>query len=56
MCNDYCKSYEKWGLTACEGCAGRVEPPQEEDESKVSVRDNGDGTASFVGPLVGMGF
>ena len=30
--------------------------PGEEDPTKPGVRDNGDGTASFTGPLIGMGF
>jgi len=24
-CEDYCKAYKQLGLTACEGCCGRIE-------------------------------
>jgi hypothetical protein len=31
-------------------------PGEEGGPKKPGVRDNGDGTASFTGPLIGMGF
>ena len=31
-------------------------PGEEEEPKKPGVRDNGDGSASFTGPLIGMGF